>query len=414
MLEIEVDQAQLSRELERLATFSDAEPPAVTRVLFTPPDLEARAYIKELCSAAGLTVRQDPAGNLFARWQGSEPELAAIGTGSHTDAIPFSGRFDGTVGVLGGLQAIRALQASGWKPRRSIDLIIFTSEEPTRFGIGCIGSRLLCASLSPAAAAELRGAEDGAPFEAVRLQAGCTGKLKNVALAPGHYCAFVELHIEQGPILEREQIPIGVVTAIAAPASLWVRLCGEGGHAGTVLMPQRRDALCGAADIILAVEKAAKATARLDTVATTGVCRVEPGAVNSIPGVVTLEVDIRDTDLGARDKVVDHVRRAINETAARRGLRAEIDVLNADPPAQAGATVIASIETACQQLQLPCKRMVSRAYHDTLFMSRLCPAGMIFIPCRGGVSHRPDEYCTPEAIRKGVEVLALTLASLAV
>jgi ureidoglycolate amidohydrolase len=412
MLKIAVDEARLSSELERLATFSDAEPPAVTRVLFTPPDLKARAFVGGLCRDAGLSLQEDAAGNLFARWGGLDRALPAVGTGSHTDAIPFSGRFDGTVGVLGGLEAIRALQASGWRPRRSIELIMFTSEEPTRFGIGCLGSRLLSGSLSAAAVAQLKDA-GGARFDDVRRSADCLGRLEDVPLQSGCYSAFVELHIEQGPLLEREQIPIGVVTAIAAPASLRVRLQGEGGHAGAVLMPERRDALCAAAEIVLAVEQAAKSTNRLDTVATTGVCQVHPGAINSIPARVTLEIDIRDTDLAARDAVVSLVRQAINETASRRGLRADVEVLNADPPAQAGPAVVTAAETACQQLHVRCKRMVSRAYHDTLFMSRLCPAGMIFIPCRGGVSHRPDEYSSPEAIRTGVEVLALTLAGLA-
>ncbi len=412
MIKVAVDEARLMRELDQLAGFSDAEPPAVTRVLFTPPDLAARAFIKRLCTDAGLAVREDPAGNMFARWSGSDPTLPAIGTGSHTDAIPYSGRYDGTVGVLGGLEAIRALQVSGWRPRRSIDLIMFTSEEPTRFGIGCVGSRLLSGSLSAEAAAKLKDAE-GATFDVVRRQAGCTGRLEDVPLSHGHYSAFVELHIEQGPVLEREQIPIGVVTAIAAPASLRVRLQGEGGHAGAVLMPERHDALCAAAEIVLAVEQAAKATGRPDTVATTGVCQVHPGAINSIPGRVTLEIDIRDTDLAARDAVVHQVRQAIGQSVSRRGIQAEIELLNADPPAKAGPALLAAIETACGELNLPCKRMVSRAYHDTLFMSRLCPSGMIFIPCRGGVSHRPDEYSEPEQICRGVQVLALTLAGLA-
>src|SRR5579871_5091424 len=264
---IEVNGSRLIDELAQLAGFSDADPPAVTRVLFTAPDLKARTYLRGLFAKTGLTVREDAAGNLFARWIGTDPALPAIGTGSHTDAIPFSGRFDGTVGVLGGLEAIRALQVSGWRPRRSIDLIMFTSEEPTRFGIGCVGSRLLSGSLSAEAAAKLKDAE-GATFDVVRRQAGCTGRLEDVPLSHGHYSAFVELHIEQGPVLEREQIPIGVVTAIAAPASLRVRLQGEGGHAGAVLMPERHDALCAAAEIVLAVEQAAKATGRPDTVAT--------------------------------------------------------------------------------------------------------------------------------------------------
>lgn len=409
-VQLKVDRERLTRELDQLAGYSDAEAPAVTRVLFTERDRQARTYIKGLCSAAGLDLREDPAGNIFARW--GKPGGQAVGTGSHIDAIPHSGRYDGTVGVLGGLEAIRALQAAGFQPRRAIELLIFTSEEPTRFGIGCLGSRLLSGSLAPAQAAALKDT-DGESLEEVRAAAGCTGGLADVRLPADYYHAFIELHIEQGPLLEREGIPIGAVTAIAAPASLRVHLQGEGGHAGAMLMPQRRDALCAAAEVILAVEAAARATNRIDTVATTGVCKAHPGAVNSIPSKVILEIDVRDTDLASRDATVERIRAAIGRTAAQRGVQADIDVLNADPPAQAGSNVVAAIQSACQELDLRCKPMVSRAYHDSLFMARLCPTGMIFIPCKDGVSHRPDEYASPDAVACGTRVLALTLAQLA-
>jgi N-carbamoyl-L-amino-acid hydrolase len=408
---LDIDLPRLCGELEHLAALSDADPPAVTRVLFTEPDLKARAYVRELCQSAGLVVRIDAAGNLVARWQGSDPSLPPLATGSHTDAIPYSGRYDGTVGVLGGLEAMRALQKAGWRPQRSIELIIFTSEEPTRFGLGCLGSRLLSGALAPATAAALKDRE-GASFEEVRGRAGCTSDLADVSLQSGAYAAFVELHIEQGPLLERENIPIGAVTAIAAPAALRVRLEGQGGHAGAVLMHERTDALCAAAEIILAVETAARESGRSDTVATTGLCQVHPGACNSIPSQVTLEIDIRDTDLPARDRAVAAIRHAVATTAQRRGLGAAIELLNADPPAPAGAAVVSAIQSACRHLHLACKPMVSRAYHDSLFMARLCPIGMIFIPCRAGVSHRPDEYASPEAIGNGVKVLAQTLVHL--
>jgi N-carbamoyl-L-amino-acid hydrolase len=409
---INVDSARLGAELEELARFSDIEPPAVTRVLFTEPDMKARAFLKRLFHDAGLVLREDPADNLFARWPGACPDEPAVATGSHVDAIPFSGRYDGTVGVLGALEAFRALKASGWVPQRSLELIVFTSEEPTRFGIGCLGSRLLSGVLDPATAAALRDVEGGT-FDAVRRQAGCSGSLDQVRLPVGHYAAFVELHIEQGPLLEREQVPIGAVTAIAAPAALRVRLQGEGGHAGAVLMPQRKDALCAAAEIILSVEEAARSSGSPDAVATTGVCRVHPGAINGIPSEVLLEIDVRDIDLDTRDRIVERIRYAAEMPAHRRGVGLQMELLNADPPARAGEAVVAAVTAACGQLGLSCKPMISRAYHDALFMARLCPMGMIFIPCKDGISHRPDEYSSPEAIRHGVEVLALTLARLA-
>jgi N-carbamoyl-L-amino-acid hydrolase len=403
---------RLLGELATLAEISAAEPPVVTRVVFSEADLRARVYVKGLCKAAGLTVHEDAIGNTFARWQGSDPTLAPIGTGSHIDAIPNAGSYDGTVGVLGGLEAIRVLQQMGFTPRRSIELVIFTAEEPTRFGIGCLGSRMMGSVLTPSQALALRDKE-GRGLDELRAEAGFSGALESVALPAGRFHQFVELHIEQGPLLEREGIDIGLVTAIAAPASLRIAIEGEGGHAGAVLMPGRKDALTAAAELILALESAARSTGAIDTVATVGVCDVFPGAVNSIPSRVRLETDIRDTDSARRDHVLDALRAACADTSARRGVTITTELVNADPPATCDPAILAALEQSAIEAGKTYKCMVSRAYHDSLFMARIAPVAMVFIPCRGGVSHRPDEYATPEWIGSGVHVLSRTLARLA-
>jgi N-carbamoyl-L-amino-acid hydrolase len=409
---MKVDIGRLSGELETLAEFSDAPPPAVTRVVYSETDRRARQFVKGLCVEAGLAVREDAVGNTFARWPGAEPQLAAVGTGSHIDAIPHAGRYDGTVGVLGGLEAIRALQRSGRRPRRSIELLIFTAEEPTRFGIGCFGSRLLAGSLRESAGEQLRDKE-GQTLDQWRAAAGFTGDLAEVRLPAGYYAAFVELHIEQGPRLERDGVPLGVVTAIAAPASWRIWIEGEGGHAGAVLMPQRRDAFCAAAEIVLAVETAARSTGAVDTVGTVGVCDVFPGAVNSVPSRVRLEMDVRDIDGGRRDGVLEEIARACEEVALRRGVGVRTEVVNADSPAECDPHIVDALGRAARTHGLAFQKMVSRAYHDSLFMSRIAPAAMLFIPCRGGVSHRPDEYAAPQAIAQGALVLAEALGELA-
>jgi N-carbamoyl-L-amino-acid hydrolase len=409
---MEINQAQLLKELDTLATFSDAVAPAVTRVVFSRVDLEARVYLKGLFASAGLEVREDAVGNTFARWVGQEPNLPTVGTGSHIDAIPWAGRYDGTVGVLGGLEAIRALQRRGMRPRRSIELVVFTSEEPTKFGIGCLGSRLLAKTLHPAAARELRDRE-GKTLEEVRRKAGFEGSLENVPRLPGYYSAFIELHIEQGTVLERAKIPLGVVTAIAAPASLRIFIEGEGGHAGGVLMADRRDALLAAVEIVLAVERLAKSTGSADTVGTVGVCEVFPGLINSIPSRVRLEVDIRDIDLARRDSVLNDLAAACEEIGARRNVAIRREMINADAPAQSSPTVVNALVAACEELGFLYARMASRAYHDSLFMSRISPMAMLFVPCRGGVSHRPDEHASPEDIVRGTLVLAHALMKLA-
>jgi ureidoglycolate amidohydrolase len=432
-MQIHIDEARLLSELQTLATFTSVEPDpsgtAVTRIVFSEDDLRARAWLKDLATAEGFLVREDAVGNTFIRWPGTAPELAAVATGSHTDAIPHAGMYDGTVGVLGGLEAMRALRRSGLQPRRSIELVMFTSEEPTRFGIGCLGSRLLSGTLDPTRADALREAngprgtnEPRAANEAadtartlaqVRTAAGFTGPLSSVLLPPNHYHAWLELHIEQGPLLEREAIPIGIVTSIAAPAGYRFTITGFGGHAGALLMPDRRDALCAAAELILSIEKHALATHTIDTVATVGTCDVHPGAVNSVPSRVILQLDIRDTDPNRRESVMQAVRRDCEDLRHRRQVTITEELVNADAPAQSSPHTLQLLDQICAEQGIPYKKMVSRAYHDSLFMARIAPIAMIFIPCRNGVSHRPDEYASPADIARGAHILASVLAKLA-
>jgi N-carbamoyl-L-amino-acid hydrolase len=423
-MQIEIDAAQLGRELEELARFTHAEPDAagiaVTRIVFTEDDLHARAWLKQLAANEGFEVREDAVGNTFMRWVGTEPELPAVGTGSHIDAIPHAGMYDGTVGVLGGLEAMRALKRSGQSFRRSIELLLLTSEEPTRFGIGCLGSRLLSGTLDPASADALRDtleAESDGTLKTVRTAAGFTGELPSVRLPEGYYHGWIELHIEQGPLLERDGLPLGIVTSIAAPAGYRFVIHGLGGHAGALLMPDRRDALCAASEIILSIERhtlaANGASGSSDSVATVGTCRVFPGAVNSVPSRVALQLDIRDTDPARRESVMQAVRADCAEIAARRGITIDEEQVNADAPAQSSPHIVDLLDGVCSELGLPVKKMVSRAYHDSLFLARIAPVAMLFIPCRGGVSHRPDEFASIEDIARGTLVLARGLAKLA-
>ena len=411
LLNVTVDSARLLQQLEQLASFSSDAAPAVTRVLYSPEDMAARDFLKKEMAALGLELHEDPLGTLFARWVGQDADAPAVATGSHIDAIPHAGRYDGTVGVLGALEAFRALRAAGFQPRRSLELILFTAEEPTRFGVGCLGSRAMASVLSPE---DLRALRDdaGRDLDSLRQACGFAGSLEQVALRPGHYHAFIELHIEQGPLLEQANIPIGVVSAIAAPATLHITITGEGGHAGAVLMPARKDALVAAAELACAVENAARNSASPDNVATVGKFEVHPGAVNSIPSRVFMTADVRDIRLDTRDASVEQIQQQAAAIAERRQVRIDVQLINADPPAQCGEAIIHSISQAAKAFDLAQQSMVSRAYHDALFMARLCPTGMIFIPCHEGISHRPDEYSSPEAIAAGVQVLAHSLAQL--
>lgn len=409
---MQINIARLNAELEQLATFSDAPAPAVTRVLWTKQDMNARAWLKNLAQLAGLQHREDALGNTFMRLEGTNPQLPAIGTGSHNDAIPFSGMYDGTVGVLGGLEALRAIKESGLAHSRSLEVLMFTSEEPTRFGLGCLGSRVMSGAIDLEKVRALQD-QNGMTLESARTAVGYTAPLESVRLPPNYYAGFVELHIEQAPMLEQQALQIGVVSAIAAPASFFVHLTGEGGHAGARLMPGRRDALLAAAEIALAVEQAALESGAIDTVGTTGICEIHPSAINSIPSRARIGIDIRDTDATRRDKAVAFVLESVQKVSQKRHVEARVEMINADPPAQSDPQILAAIRSAVAELGYSSLEMVSRAYHDSLFMARITPMAMIFIPCRGGVSHRPDEYAAPADIARGVEVLARTMLDLA-
>jgi ureidoglycolate amidohydrolase len=405
---------RLQAEIDELATFSEAPSPAVTRVLFSAEDQKARAWLTRKFEAAGLRVRHDAVGNLFARWEGSRPDLPAVATGSHTDAIPIAGKYDGVIGVLGPLEAIRSLRESGFRPVRSLEIIMFTAEEPTRFGLGCLGSRLMSGTLAPSDALALRSRKRESLLD-LKTAAGYgeDPELSSVRLPEGIYRAFVELHIEQGPILEKEGLAIGAVEKIAAPSSFRFRLEGSGGHAGGVLMPGRRDALLAASEIALAIEKAALESGCPDTVATTGVLNIEPGAINSIPCRALMEVDLRDTNVKTRQKAFASIQEAAEEICSRRNIELHFESINSDPPAICDPELVGLILHEAQTIRLKSRRQISRAYHDSLFMALLCPTAMIFIPCRNGYSHRPDEYSSPEQIAAGVRVLGGVLRKLA-
>ncbi|RRR69349.1 MAG: Zn-dependent hydrolase [Candidatus Viridilinea halotolerans] len=410
-IDLRIDIEAIMADIERLAAYSETPPPGVTRLVYGEADVRARAYLRARCLATGLTLREDGLGNLFARWPGSEPELPAVAAGSHLDAPPQSGRFAGVVGVVGALEALRALRQAGFQPRHSLELLLFASEAPTRFGLGCLAGRALVGALTPE---ELHALHDsaGRSLDDWRTFAGLHDPLEQVALAQGHYAAFVELYIEQGPLLATDGEALGVVRAMAATATLHIQLNGVSGHAGATLMLERRDALLAGAEIALAVEAAALATSRPHTVATTGMFSIEPGLANMIPDRVQMVIDVRDIAAEPRDQVLQALELTVESICGRRHVDYRLRLLNADPPVTCDPAVVETLVRVCEDLGLSRQFMVSRTYHNSLFMARICPTAMIFIPCRGGVVQHPDEYAAPDHILQGVAVLAHTLARL--
>jgi len=404
---------RLDDAIAELAGFND-DPAAggITREVYTRTYAAALERVAGWMEEAGLAVRLDAVGNLFGRWDGAEPDAPLVLTGSHVDTTLNPGRYDGVAGVLGAIEAVRLLRADGLAPRRPVELVAWAGEEP-RFGTGCVGSRAAAGALRRSDLDALRD-RDGVSMAAALRDAGFDpDRLGDAALGPRTVHALVELHIEQGAVLESSGDEIGVVTAIAAPHDLTLVLRGAATHAGATPMGLRRDALTGAAEVVLAVERIARASASATTVGTVGVVRARPGAVNVVPGEVELDLDVRDSDAGARRAVVDGILAFAADAAVRRGLQLDVVGIVEDAPVACSPAVIAAVEAAAAEIGARAGRMISGAYHDAMILGARVPIGMIFVPSAGGISHHPDEFTGSADLDRGVRVLAGTLARLA-
>ena len=396
-----------------LAEFND-DPAAggITREVYTPTYAAALDRVAGWMREAGLETRLDAVGNLFGRWTGSDPDAPLVLSGSHVDTTLNAGRYDGVLGVLGAIAAVHLLRESGTAPRRSVEVVAWAGEEP-RFGTGCVGSRAAAGHLSRADLDRLRDRDGVSMAEALRRAGFDPDRLEDARIDPATISTLVELHIEQGAVLEESGEPIGVVEAIAAPHDVRVTLRGAATHAGATPMRLRRDALAGAAEAMLALERIARGSASGTTVGTVGVLRVRPGAINVVPGEVELDVDVRDSDRAAREQVVEGLLAETRAIVERRGLEVEVEPIVDDEPVACDPRVVDAAAGAAEELGLPFRRMTSGAYHDAMVMGSRVPIGMVFVPSAGGISHHPDEYTAPEDVERGVRVLAGTLARLA-
>jgi hydantoinase/carbamoylase family amidase len=408
----ELSTRPIADQLNTLAAInSDPSGGGITREVFTEEYTQANDHVAELMRSAGLEVRVDAFGNLFGRLQGSEPDAPAILTGSHIDTTLNAGAYDGVLGVIGAIEALRALQDAGWQPVRSVEVVAFAGEEP-RFGSGCIGSRALVGDLDREELDTMVDRNGVSVAQAMRSVGLDPDRLPDMRLDPDGVHAFVELHIEQGSVLETAGIPIGVVTHIAAPHDLRVTVRGAAAHSGATPMNMRHDAFAGAAEAASLIEGLAVNSASQTTVATVGVVHVRPGAINVIPGEVELHIDIRDSDLQARTDVVDAFSEGLQEIAARRGLSIDVDTIRHDYPAACDTGIVDAARAACGEIGEPYLDVISGAYHDAMILGPHVPIGMIFVPSVGGISHSPLEFTAPEDLDRGVRVLAATLRRL--
>lgn len=396
-------------DLKNMNQFNSSPGEGITRVLFTAEELEGRNYIKSRMSELGLSVREDAIGNIYGKLKGINSELSPVWTGSHIDTVLHGGEFDGTAGVIGGMEALRLIKESGIPHLRDIEVVIFTSEEPTRFGMGCLGSRALAGVLTLEETKTLLD-QDGISLYSILKDLNYNfSKFSEIKKDKGDVYGFVELHIEQGVVLESLGIKTGIVTTISAPTDMQVKVKGTQGHAGATPMHLRADALTASAKIILELEELARASTDPSTVATVGVVKVYPGASNVIPGEVDFTIDIRSSDFDAKNIILDKLKHNIEQISLSRGVKISTETLCHDHPIKADKHIVETIESVCGKMNIEYNLMVSGAYHDSMLVGQFAPFGMIFVPSKGGISHDKNEWSDYEDIATGVDVLTKAL-----
>ena len=376
----------------------------VNRLAFTDADWEGRQYIIDCMNDAGLDVEIDGFGNVIGYKVGTNPDLPVVMVGSHTDSVPNGGNYDGVVGVLSAIEAVRSMIDDGFEQERTIAVVDFMCEESSRFGAATLGSKAMRGKLTLNDLHRLVDTQGISLYDSLKER-----KLHPDAIESMAYNrpvkAFIEMHIEQGKVLEHEQKQIGIVSGIAAPERFYVTIRGNADHSGATPMNLRHDALCGSSKIILGIEEVTSMQEEPPVVGTVGIAEVVPGAMNVIPGAVKLGVDIRSISKVARDSVVFLIKELIDVIAEKRGLSYTIEPISKDHPVSMHPLMVKEIERAVTSLQLEYMIMPSGAGHDAMHWAEVAPTGMIFIPCRDGISHNSAEFAAMDDIVAGAEVL---------
>ena len=407
--DVAIDRNRLWDGIEDLARLTDPDRP-FTRRAFSPLYDKGREYLAERFRRAGLAVRIDAAGNLIGRREGLVAGCAPILVGSHSDTVPDGGRFDGIAGVLTALEVAEALAEQGVSLRHPLEVVDFLAEEPSPYGPSCIGSRAMAGALAP----EMLDATapDGSTLaEGIRRVGGDPNLLADCRRQPGDIAGFFELHIEQGPALEADGIPVGIVTDIVGITRIEVSVLGQPAHSGTTPMAMRRDALAGASRIVLLVEQQATETARASEgfVGTVGRMSVSPNGANVVPGRVTLTVEVRSGSDELRRRFIADLLSQARRVLAETGLDLDVQPVGDSPAVGCDDGIVHALARACETSGVAYRRMSSGAGHDAAYMARLGPSGMVFIPCRQGMSHCPEEWADPDHLAQGAQMLCRAL-----
>ena len=405
-----IQRERLVKDFEAMAQLT-APGEGINRLAFTDADWAGRQYIIDRMTDAGLSVEIDDFGNVIGYKIGKKPDLPVVMVGSHTDSVPNGGNYDGVVGVLSAIEVIRSMIDDGYEHDHTIAVVSFMCEESGRFGNATLGSKAMRGELTLQDLHRLVDKQGISLYEALKGRNLNPDGIETMAYKRP-VKSFTEIHIEQGKVLEHEQKTIGIVTGIAAPERFYVIIRGNADHSGATPMNLRHDALCGASKIILGIEEIASMQEEPPVVGTVGVVEVMPGAMNVIPGAVKLGVDIRSISKVARNSVVTLVKEFIDITAEKRKLSYTIETIAQDHPVEMHPAMIREIEEAVKSVGVEYMTMPSGAGHDAMHWAEAVPTGMIFIPCRDGISHNPAEFAEMDDIVTGAAVLDKVLRKL--
>lgn len=400
------------RDLNAIGRIGIGDHGSVTRLVFSIKELRSRQVLIHLMRQAGLKIHVDAIGNIFGRLDGADPKAPALLAGSHLDTVIHGGKYDGPVGVIGALEAVRTIRENKITLRAPLEVVCFIGEESSRFGFSTLGSSLVAGEVHPK---DLTNAVDaqGTKLADVLSSLGISPRnLSRLARDPKSMKAYLELHIEQGPILEAKAKRIGLVTSIAAPSRFKVIFTGQADHSGTTPMEMRKDALVAAAQLIEYVEKICRKFSSMEkgrVVGTVGAMKIEPGVINAVPGRAELSIDIRSTSAQAKDKVARLVKQRGAAIARDRGIAIEVLNIRAEEPVPLDKRLLRITRQLCDEKAIDYEIMPSGAGHDAMQMAKITPAGMIFIPSRRGISHNPLEWTDPEDIALGAQLLMETM-----
>jgi allantoate deiminase len=407
-----INKQRLEERINELAEIGKIGETGVCRLTLSKEDRQGVEKVKSWMEEAGLTARIDHFGNLIGRLEGGNPEAPILMLGSHIDSQPYGGRFDGVIGVLGALEAVQTMKEQNLLPKMQIEVVAFSDEEGCRFNKGLFGVRGILGKLEDG---ELdRTDKDGMTRREALIEFGCDPeRLKESEYPKESIRAFLELHIEQGPVLEKNNLAVGIVTGISGPLWLTVELEGFAGHAGSVPMPMRQDALVGAAKVIVALNELASEDPDAPTVGTVGSLKVFPDSRNIIPEKVSFTVDLRDIDINRRHRIEERLRARITEITAQHGLTCKISEDTNSEPRYCSQEIMNVMREESQNIGLNTMELMSGPFHDSLAMSYVCDYGMIFVRCKDGISHNPKEFSTLEDISLGTELLYRTAVKMA-